>query len=90
LAKNFGTDIQDSFLSFLANFYFNASYEKATFGKAVELRYALQNWLGAVMNMAIKDATEEAGKDVVTFYMFSGKNFVPCSAILKAANKLGL
>jgi hypothetical protein len=27
LAKNLPTEVQDDFLSFIANFYFNASYE---------------------------------------------------------------
>jgi hypothetical protein len=42
------------------------------------------------MNMALKDATKEGGEDNVTFYMFSGKNFVPCSVILKAAEAQGI
>lgn len=90
LAKNFNVELQNSFLGFLANFYFNASYEKQVFNDAIRLRYALESWLGSVMNMAIKDATDEAGKDVVTFYMFGGRNLVPCSVILKAAEQLKL
>ena len=42
------------------------------------------------MNMALKDATKEGGEDNVTFYMFSGKNFVPCSVILRAAEAYGI
>jgi hypothetical protein len=53
----------------------------------VELKYILQEWLGAVMNMAVDDA---AIADTVTFYMISGKYFVPCSVILKASREIGL
>jgi hypothetical protein len=87
LAEYFDPKYRNDFLSFMANFYFNATYEKENFGNMVELKYTLQQWLGAVMNMAVEDA---AITDTVTFYMISGKYFVPCSVILKAAREIGL
>lgn len=87
LSKNFSPDIADSFLAFMANFYFNKDYERKAFGSMVELKYALTNWLGSVMNMAVNDAMQE---DTVTFYMFSGKYLVPCSAILRMSQQLQL
>ena len=65
----------------MANFYFNKDYERQTFNNMIELRYALESWIGSIMNMAIADAVE----DTVTFYMIGGKYFVPCSVILEAS-----
>jgi hypothetical protein len=70
----------------VANFYFNLDYQKNQFENMIRLRYALENWLGAVMNMAVKDAVE----DVVTFYVIGGKYLVPCSVILRASEQLKL
>jgi hypothetical protein len=48
--------------------------------------FSLREWLGEIMNMAIDDAVG----DTVTFYIIGGKYLVPCSAILNAAEKIGL
>lgn len=86
LAKTFPSQAQDNFLSFMANFYFNKDFEQASFRNMIELRYALESWIGSIMNMAISDAVE----DTVTFYMIGGKYFVPCSVILEASQRIGV
>lgn len=77
---------KDDFLGFLANCFFNASYRDQQSHNLEYLRIALGNWLGEAMNMAVKDSVE----DTVTFYMFSGRYLVPCSQILKIADRLEL
>lgn len=86
LAKSFPSQTQDNFLSFMANFYFNKDFEQANFRNMIELRYALESWIGSIMNMAVSDAVE----DTVTFYMIGGKYFVPCSIILAASQRIGV
>lgn len=86
LAQYFPMGVQQDFLSFMANFYFNKDYERQTFNNMIELRYALESWVGSIMNMAIADSVE----DTVTFYMIGGKYFVPCSAILEASQQIGI
>lgn len=86
LAQYFPMGVQQDFLSFMANFYFNKDYERQTFNNMIELRYALESWVGSIMNMAIADSVE----DTVTFYMIGGKYFVPCSVILEASQQIGI
>lgn len=86
LSEYFPEADQVNFLNFMANYYFNATYEKQQFNNMIKIRYSLEQWIGAIMNMAVKDAIE----DTVTFYMIGGKLFVPCSVILEASQEMGI
>lgn len=75
------------FLDFLANYYFNLSYQGAMQARMNQLRYRLSYWLTELMNMAIADS---AVGDTVSFYMVGGHYLIPCSALLEASKELGL
>lgn len=75
------------FLDFLANYYFNTSYQDAMEGRMNQLRYRLSYWLIEVMNMAMADV---AVGDTVSFYMIGGKYLVPCSRLIEAGKELKL
>lgn len=75
------------FLDFLANYYFNLSYQGAMQARMNWLRYRLSYWLTELMNMAIVDS---AVGDTVSFYMVGGHYLIPCSALLEASKELGL
>ena len=79
-------DNQESFLDFLANYYFNISYQGQVQDQFELLHLQLGEYLGEIMNMAMSDQLS----DVVTFYMIGGKYLVPCSAILESAEQLNL
>ena len=74
-------------LDFLANYYFNTSYQSAMEARMNQVRYGLSNWLIEIMNMAMADS---AVKDTVSFYMIGGKYLVPCSVIIEAGKELKL
>lgn len=86
VAKYLDSSIQEDFLGFMANVYFNQSYYDQQYAKTSALLFSLREWLGEIMNMAVDDAVE----DTVTFYVISGKYLVPCSVILQAADSIGL
>ena len=75
------------FLDFLANYYFNTSYQEAMEGRMNQLRYRLSYWLIEIMNMAMADI---AISDTVSFYMIEGKYLIPCSRLIEAAKELKL
>lgn len=75
------------FLDFLANYYFNTSYQDAMEGRMNQLRYRLSYWLIEVMNMAMADV---AIGDTVSFYMIGGRYLVPCSRLIEAGKELKL
>ena len=75
-----------SFLDFLANYYFNISYQGQNQSQIEAIKQWLGEYLGELMNMAMNDAVE----DTVTFYMIGGQFLVPCSAILEKAQQLNL
>lgn len=75
------------FLDFLANYYFNLSYQEAMQARINQLKYRLSYWLVELMNMAIVDS---AVGDTVSFYMVGGHYLIPCSALLEASKELGL
>ena len=79
-------DNDESFLDFLANYYFNISYQGQVQDQFNLLQSQLGEYLGEVMNMAMSDQLS----DVVTFYIIGGKYLVPCSAILESAEQLDL
>lgn len=68
-----------SFLDFLANYYFNKTYQEENKATFLELEEILQTFYAEVANLAI---TEEVG-DLVTFYFIEGRHFVPGSYILE-------
>ena len=68
-----------SFLDFLANYYFNKTYQEENESTFLELEEVLQTFYAEVANLAI---TEEVG-DLVTFYFIEGSHFVPGSYILE-------
>lgn len=86
LADEYLAGVNNDFMGFLANFFFNKTYADKYEYEFEELTDALGNWLGEVMNMAVRDKVE----DVVTFYVFAGQYLVPCSQILELADKLAL
>ena len=75
-----------SFLDFLANYYFNSTYKSKVQSEFDQLEQELGNHLGEIMNMAMSDSISNK----VTFYLISGKYLVPCSAILEQAEELKL
>ena len=79
-------DNNESFLDFLANYYFNISYQGQVQNQFDDLRSQLGDYLGEIMNMAMSDQLS----DVVTFYIIGGKYLVPCSVILESAEQLNL
>lgn len=79
-------DNDENFLDFLANYYFNISYQGQVQNQFNLLQLQLGDYLGEIMNMAMSDQLS----DVVTFYMIGGKYFVPCSVILESAEQLDL
>ena len=79
-------DDGQSFLDFIANYYFNISYQAQAAGQFDNLLKWLENYLGELMNMAMSDAVD----DTVTFYMIGGQYLVPGSAILDNADSLDL
>ena len=76
-----------SLSSFLANYYFNTTYQAEVKNEMSAIKRQLGDYLGELMNMEMSEAVKE---DKVTFYFIGGKYFVPASAILKAAEKLQL
>lgn len=68
-----------SFLDFLANYFFNKSYQESNGGIFSSLEKNLQGYFAEVANLAI---TEEVD-DLVTFYFIEGKYFLPTSYILE-------
>lgn len=75
------------FLDFLANYYFNTSYQDSMEARMNQLRYRLSYWLIEIMNMAMADS---AIGDTVSFYMIEGKYLVPCSRLIEAGKQLKL
>ena len=75
------------FLDFLANYYFNTSYQETQQATIDQLQKNLSYWLAELMNMALVDS--EVG-DTVSFYLISGRYLVPCSSIIRAASQLNL
>lgn len=75
------------FLDFLANYYFNTSYQESMEARMNQLRYRLSYWLIEIMNMAMADS---AIGDTVSFYMIEGKYLVPCSRLIEAGKQLKL
>jgi hypothetical protein len=61
-------DNGQSFLDFIANYYFNISYQAQSAGQFDSLLKWLEDYLGELMNMAMSDAVD----DTVTFYMIGG------------------
>lgn len=72
------------FLTFLANYFFNSTYQETHQTTFMDLKAYLGNYLGELMNMAVSSKLE----DKVTFYFISGKYFVPASHIIAAGNNM--
>lgn len=70
----------DSFNTFLANYFFNSSFQESHQSEFNELTKNLQDYFAEVSNFAVAEEVE----DTVTFYFIEGKYFVPGSHILKA------
>ena len=75
------------FLDFLANYYFNDTYQEQNNRQLELLKSGLSSWLIELMNMAMIDS--EVG-DTVSFYLIGGKYLVPCSVLINASQELGL
>ena len=75
----------DDFLNFIANYYFNISFQQASKGIFDSMVKMLKSYIGAVMNLSVKAGIS----DTVSFYMIGAKYLVPGSVILKAAIALG-
>ena len=78
---------QTGFLDFLANYYFNLSYQESSQDEMGQLQEGLSGWLVELMNMAMVDSMVG---DTVSFYLVGGKYLVPCSALLEASEELNL
>lgn len=76
-----------SLSDFLANYYFNTTFQQEAQGEFDNLIKSLGDFLGELMNMAMNDSVVT---DVVTFYYIGGRYLVPGSAILEASRKLDL
>lgn len=76
-------------LDFLANYYFNTSYQETmdSLGRKEELEKNLSEWLIEIMNMALVDSEVD---DTISFYLIGGSYLVPCSALIRAADELKL
>jgi hypothetical protein len=77
---------KNNFLDFLANYYFNTTYQEEVRDDFEELIIDLGNYLGEIMNMSINNVL----KDTFSFYLISGKYLVPGSRILKMADQINL
>lgn len=76
----------EQFVTYIANYYFNTTFQdetKTTFNQMIDM---LQGYLGEVMNMAINEGID----DNISFYLIAGKYLVPASEILEAAKELQL
>lgn len=85
-ASKFAEYIENSsdFLTFLANYFFNLSYQKRRKSDFEELKKYLGNKIGELYSLAVADSVS----DTVTFYYISGRYLVPGSAILRAAQEI--
>lgn len=67
------------FLDFLANYYFNLTFQESVKNAFAGIQEGLQEFFAEVSNLAVSDAVG----DLVSFYFIEGKNFVPGSYILE-------
>lgn len=70
-----------NFLDFLANYYFNSSYQSSQIDNFLTIKEYLKNKLGEIMNLAVSDSIE----DTVCFYFIDGQYLLPGSVILESA-----
>ena len=75
---------RQDFLGFLANYFFNLTYQQSSSTTFETLESYLGERLGEVMNMTMNDLV----LDTVCFYFVDGQFLIPGSAILEASNKL--
>ena len=80
-------DNSQQFLDFIANYFFNKTFQEETYQAYNEMLRMLGSYLGEVMNMAVG---ESAMKDKISFYVIAGKYLVPASVILRASQELNL
>jgi len=72
------------FLEYIANYYFNTSFQKETQSTFNQIIEVLKGYLGEIMNMAINIGIE----DNIGFYLIAGRYLVPASKILEASQEL--
>ena len=71
------------FMDFLANYFFNRTYQEENSGNMQLLEDALGMFFGDLANLAVADSIN----DTVSFYVIEGQYFVPGSYILEAIEK---
>ena len=72
------------FLTFLANYYFNTSYQADHKQDLQSLKEYLGNYLAELMSLAVSEASN--GTNSVTFYIINGRYLVPASHIIQAGS----
>lgn len=70
----------DNFLTFVANYYFNATYRSAHASDYSKVIWALPILFAEIANLE----TQQELDDRITFYYIGGSHFVPASVILSA------
>lgn len=83
-ANNYLEGEETTFLGFLANYFFNLTYQQSSNSAFETLEQYLGERLGEVMNMVMSDLV----LDTVCFYFVDGQFLIPGSAILEASNSL--
>lgn len=73
------------FLTFLANYYFNTSYQSEHRQDFQNLKEYLGNYLAELMSLAVSEVSN--GSNSVTFYIINGKYLVPASHIIAAGSE---
>ena len=67
------------FLTFIANYFFNATFQNENKEVLLGLESYLGMFFAELANMAIVDSVN----DTVSFYLIEGKYFIPCSYLLR-------
>lgn len=76
-------DNSSDFLTFIANYYFNLTYQSRRTSDFQTLLEFLGYKIGEIYNLAVADSVT----DTVVFYYISGRYLVPGSAILRASQQ---